>query len=151
MKKKKIAIVFGALFILIFVGIQFIPVTLSNPSVESDISAPPEVKSILKVSCYDCHSHETIWPWYSKVAPVSWLLASDTEEGREKLNFSAWSKYDPEKQSRLIAEAMDEVSEGGMPPWFYILKHPEAKISPDELKILEAWATQYRISKPLKN
>lgn len=139
-----------AIIVLIFVGIQFIPVTLSNPPVESDISTPPEVKSILKVSCYDCHSHETIWPWYSKMAPVSWLLAADAGEGREKMNFSTWNKYDPEKQRRLIAEAMDEVRGGNMPPWFYILKHPDAKISPGELKILEAWSAQYRGSAPIK-
>lgn len=76
------------------------------------------------------------------MAPVSWLLASDAKEGREKLDFSTWNRYNPEKQAQLIAEAMNEIHEGGMPPWFYILKHPGAKISPDKIKILEVWAAQ---------
>jgi hypothetical protein len=82
--------------------------------------------------------------------PRSWLLASDAEEGREKLNFSTWNKYPPEKQSRLIAEAMDEVREGGMPPWFYVIKHSEAKISFDKLKVLETWAGTSQKAKTAK-
>jgi hypothetical protein len=104
---------------------------------------PPEVKEILKVSCYDCHSHETVWPWYSRIAPVSWLIASDREEGRGKLNFSTWNRYTPERQVHLIAEAMDEIREGGMPPWYYSWKHPGSEVTSDELKVLEAWAQEY--------
>lgn len=150
MKKKKVAITVVALFILVLAGMQLIPVTLSNPPVEADIPTPPVIKSILKVSCYDCHSHETLWPWYSKVAPISWMLANDAGEGRQKLNFSIWNKYDPAKQVRLIAEAMDEVRGGDMPPWYYVLKHPDAKISPAKLRILETWAAPYQGSKPMQ-
>jgi hypothetical protein len=148
MKKKEAAVAgFGILIVLLII-IQFVPVTLTNPPVESDMPASPDVKTILKVSCYDCHSNETMWPWYSKVAPMSLLLASDAEEGRAKLNFSTWNRYNPEKQSVLISEAMDEVREGGMPPWFYIIKHSGAKISLDKLKTLEAWYSQYPKPKP---
>ena len=136
--------------LVLLIIIQFVPVTLTNPRVESDMPAPPDVKAILKVSCYDCYSNETLWPWYSKVAPMSWLLASDAEEGREKLNFSTWNKYPLEKQSLLIAEAMDEVREGGMPPWFYVIKHSGAKISLDKLKVLETWAGSSQKAKPAK-
>jgi hypothetical protein len=150
MKKKEAVVAGFGIIIVLLIIIQFVPVTLTNPRVESDMPAPPDVKAILKVSCYDCHSHETLWPWYSKVAPMSWLLASDAEEGREKLNFSAWNKYPPEKQSLLIAEAMDEVREGGMPPWFYVIKHSAAKISLDKLKVLETWAGSYQKAKTAK-
>jgi hypothetical protein len=149
-EKKTLGITICALFVLIIVGIQFIPVTLSNPPVESDMQAPPEVKAILKTSCYDCHSHETIWPWYSKIAPVSWLLASDANEGRSKLNFSTWNQYRPEKQISLIDDALKEIKEGGMPPWFYNIKHTEAKLSPEKIKLIEAWVTQNWGLKPVK-
>jgi hypothetical protein len=138
---------FGILIVLLII-IQFVPVTLTNPRVESDMPAPPDVKAVLKVSCYDCHSNETIWPWYSKVAPLSWLLANDAEEGRAKLNFSTWNRYNPEKQSQSIAEAMNEIRKGGMPPWFYTIKHSGAKITLDKLKTLEAWYSQYPKPKP---
>ena len=82
---------------IVLVGIQFIPVKMSNPPVEEEISASPEIKAILKRACYDCHSHETIWPGYSQVAPVSWLLAWDVAEGREELNFSTWNRYGEKK------------------------------------------------------
>jgi hypothetical protein len=143
MKKKKIAITCLVILVVIFVVIQFIPVNLINPPIESDMPALPAVKAILKVSCYDCHSNETIWPWYSRVAPISWLLANDAKEGREKVNFSTWNSYTPEKQSRRISEAMDEIREGGMPPWYYTIKHTDAKITPDKLKTLEAWYLHY--------
>ena len=148
MKKKKAAVAGFGVLIVLFIIIQFVPVTLANPPVISDMPAPPDVKAILKGSCYDCHSNETIWPWYSKVAPMSWLLAYDAEEGREKLNFSTWSKYPPEKQLRLIAEAMDEIRENGMPPWYYTIKHSGAKMTPDTLKTLKAWYSLYPRPKP---
>jgi hypothetical protein len=142
-KGARVSLIVIVSLLVIFGVIQFIPVTLSNPPVESDIQAPPEVKAILKTSCYDCHSHETVWPWYSKVAPVSWLLASDASEARSKLDFSTWGKYRPEKQVSLIDDSLDEMKEGGMPPWYYTIKHTQAKLSPDKIKIIEAWAQGY--------
>ena len=106
--------------------IQLIPVDRSNPSVVEDITAPPPVKSILKRACYDCHSHETVWPWYSKVAPVSWLVAWDVREGREELNFSTWNQYTGKKRDKKLKEIAEQVDEGEMPPWFYLPAHPEA-------------------------
>ena len=148
-KGEKIAVTIIAVLVVGFGVIQFIPLDRTNPPVESDIQAPPEVKAILKVSCYDCHSHETVWPWYSRVAPVSWLIVSDAEEGREKLNFSTWGRYTSGKKAQLIAEAMNEVREGGIPPWYYRWKHSGSVVSPNKLKILEAWAQQY--AKPGQN
>jgi len=74
-----------ALLVVAFVFIQFIPVDKSNPPVIVDIPTPPEVKAILKRACYDCHSNETVWPWYSQIAPISWLLARDVHEGRTEI------------------------------------------------------------------
>ena len=98
---------------------------------------------ILRASCYDCHSNETIWPWYSKVAPISWLISNDTIEGRQRLNFSTWNKYLPEQQSDLVASSMKRIIRGRMPPWFYTIKHTDGKISPEKQAVLEAWAASY--------
>jgi hypothetical protein len=79
-----------AVFSLLALGIliQLIPIRRDNPPATGSVAAPPEVMSILRRSCYDCHSNETIWPWYSRVAPVSWLVARDVHEGRRHVNFS---------------------------------------------------------------
>lgn len=130
------------LFAVALLGAQLIPVPRTNPPVELDMPAPPEVKAILKASCYDCHSNETVWPWYSRVAPVSWLVSNDTEEGRSRLNFSTWNQFTPEQQSALLAAAMKQIRSGEMPPWFYTIKHMEGRITPEKLATLEAWAAK---------
>lgn len=121
-----------------FVGIQLIPVDRRNPPVLVDLEAPVEVKSILKRSCYDCHSNEVNWPWYSYVAPVSWLVAYDVKEGREELNFSEWNKYlgAPEMKEEIV----EEVAEGEMPLPIYLAIHRGAAVSESELDRLKQWA-----------
>ncbi len=126
--------------VILLVGIQFIPVTMSNPPIEEEISASPEIKSILKRACYDCHSHETIWPSYSRVAPISWLLVWDVTEGREELNFSTWNRYREKKRNKMIKEIWEELEEGEMPPWFYLPLHPEARLSDQDRDVVRAWA-----------
>lgn len=121
------------------IAIQFVPVEISNPPVTGDIPTSPEVKVILRKSCYDCHSNETVWPWYSYVAPVSWLVAGDVREGRKHLNFSTWDRYDAGKQAHKIHEVWEEVDEGEMPLWFYTPLHPEANLSAEDLATLKAW------------
>ena len=128
------------LILLLLFGIQLIPVTMTNPPIEEEISASPEIKAILKRACYDCHSHETIWPGYSRVAPISWLLAWDVAEGREELNFSTWNRYGQKKRKKMIKEIWEEVEEGEMPPWFYIPLHPEARLSEQDRDVLRDWA-----------
>lgn len=122
-----------------FVAIQLIPVDRTNPPVQSEISAPPEVRAILRKACYDCHSNETTWPWYSKVAPVSWLVASDVHEGREELNFSTWSLYTKEQQIKKLKESWDEIVEGEMPPWIFLLNHQDAALTATERELFHTW------------
>jgi len=88
-KKIIMGIVTG--LIIVVIAIQFVTVERTNPPVTGEINVTPELKSVLQKSCYDCHSNETVWPWYSKVAPVSWLVSKDVVEGREELNFSEWT------------------------------------------------------------
>lgn len=133
---RRIALAVVALLLLI----QLVPVSRSNPPVESDVPAPAEVKALLRRACYDCHSHETVWPLYSRIAPASWLVASDVSEGREKLDFSRWGALDAAAPARLSKKIADEVGEREMPPFTYRLAHAGARLSDAERARLTAWA-----------
>lgn len=126
--------------ILALIGIQFIPVERSNPPVVSDIDAPTNVKDILRKACYDCHSNETNWAWYTKIAPMSLIAVKDVEDGRKHLNFSEWGSYTT-KTEQIKAEIWEEVREEHMPPWMYRVSHSEAKLTIEEKNILRNWAT----------
>jgi hypothetical protein len=128
------------LVVAAFLAIQLVPVERTNPPVETEVPAPPEVRAVLRRACYDCHSHETRWPWYSRVAPASWLIGHDVREGREELNFSTWNRLASKKQVKAMQESWEEVEEGEMPPWFYLPPHPEARLSPEDREVLRAWA-----------
>jgi hypothetical protein len=111
-----------------------------NPPVQSEISADPAVQPLLHRACYNCHSNETVWPWYSNLAPISWLLASDVKEGRSHVNFSTWGTYTSDIQSHKLAAIAEEVRDAGMPPWYYTLVHLEARLSPAERSSVGNWA-----------
>lgn len=110
------------------VAIQFIPYGKdhTNPAIISEpIWDSPRTKQLFDNACADCHSHQTKYPWYSNIAPVSWLLARDVEEGREHFNVHAWGT----QKKNEGKEAAKEVREGEMPLWFYLPTHPEARLS----------------------
>ena len=129
----------GAL-IVVGIAIQLVPVERTNPPNDGEVPATPEVRAILRRACYDCHSNETVWRWYSHVAPVSWLVAHDVKEGRAALNFTAWNAIDPGKQTKLIRESWDEVSEGEMPPALYLPMHSDASLTAGDRKLLREWS-----------
>ena len=113
------------------VAIQFIPYgkNHTNPSVVSEPQwDSPKTKAIFMRVCANCHSNNTTWPWYSSLAPASWLILRDVEEGRKHFNVSMWG---PQKVNKG-REAADMVQEGEMPPWYYVLGHPEAKLTENE-------------------
>jgi len=136
MKTRRIVVGAGVLLL----AIQAIPVSRTNPPVESDVEAPAPVEALLRRACYDCHSHETVWPPQAWVAPSSWLVVHDVKEGREELNFSRWSAVDAARRAKLAKKLPEEVDEGGMPPWTYRLAHPRARLSPAEKALLSEWA-----------
>ena len=123
-----------------FIVIQFVPVNRTNPPVEGDLRAPAEVLSVLRRACYDCHSNETVWPWYSRIAPVSWVIARDVHEGRAALNFSTWNRLSTKEQAKAMRESWEEVAEGKMPTRYYLPLHPEARLSPADQSLLRAWS-----------
>ena len=106
----------------------------------TEVPAGAEVRSVLRRACYDCHSNETRWPWYTRIAPASWLIAKDVSQGREELNFSTWDRLSAEDQAEAIRESWESVVDGEMPPWFYLPLHPDAHLSADDRALLRAWA-----------
>jgi hypothetical protein len=128
---------------VLFVAIQFVPVSRTNPPVTSPLAAPEPVQSILRRSCYDCHSNETRWPWYAYVAPVSWLVAGDVKDGRAKMNFSTWGEYSAAKRASKAGEMVDEVEGGSMPLPKYLRMHGDAKLSPEDVNALRKWADSF--------
>ena len=131
---------FWILFFIALIVIQFIPVKRTNPASISEIDAPADVKAIFRNSCFDCHSNETVWPWYSYVAPASWLLVSDVNEGRENLNFSNWGNLDRSKQTKLREEIWEEIREERMPLWQYRILHPGSKLSQEQKNLIRNWS-----------
>ena len=129
-----------AVLLVAFVAIQLVPVDRTNPPIETEAPATAEARSVLRRACYDCHSNETVWPWYSRIAPVSWLVARDVHEGREELNFSTWNRLTTKDQIEALHESWEEVEEGEMPLWFYLPTHPEARLSPQDRSVLRAWS-----------
>jgi hypothetical protein len=138
--------------IVIIVAIQFIPVERSNPPVTQDIYPPDNISSIIRTSCYDCHSNETTWPWYSYVAPVSFLVVGDVNDGRKNLNFSEWDKYTGKKRGEMLEEIIEEVEKGEMPLTMYTFTHPNAKLDSYRVKLLKDWVKPGRsFEKSLRN
>ena len=127
--------------VVVIAGIQFIPVEQTNPPVENDLFASNEVKDILKRACYDCHSNETNWVWYTKIAPMSWLAAGDVNGGRESLNFSEWGNISTMDQKIIKEKIWEQVREEQMPLWQYRIMDGNSKISIEEKNIIRAWTT----------
>lgn len=116
---------------VVFIAIQFLPVfeIEKNPPIEKEpIWDSEKTKEYFMRSCADCHSHNTKWPWYSKIAPISWLIRHHVKEGREHFNISRYGLQKKDKSH----EAAEEVEDGSMPLLPYVWMHPEAKLSEQE-------------------
>jgi len=115
---------------------------ISNPQdhIQAVVPVAPEVTATLSRSCNDCHSNNTTWPWYSNVAPVSWLVANDVKEGRSEMNFSAWRTYKGEKQLELLGKICKQINEGEMPMATYTWAHPQAKLSAADRQAVCSWS-----------
>jgi hypothetical protein len=107
---------------------------------------PESVQEILKTSCYDCHSNNTMYPWYSKIQPVDWWLANHVNEGKGEVNFSEFATYGIGRQYKKLEEIMEQVKEDEMPLSSYTLIHKNAILSPEKKKVLTTWAAALRDS-----
>jgi hypothetical protein len=132
------------IFLFIFLFFQIIQVEKINPKFDKnyEIKAPEDIISIFKRACWDCHSNETIWPWYSKIAPFSWELARHVSNGRAYLNFSTWEQYTKDEKNKKL-EAIYKTIYKAMPPPNYLFFHKNAKISEQDIKKIRIW-TKYK-------
>ncbi len=137
--KKKI----GVGVIVLFGLIQFVRIDKQNPEIVegkdivSVLKPEDKIVSILKTSCYDCHSNEAKYPWYSNIAPVSWVIGHHIEEAREHVNFSEWANYSNKDQKHMLEECHEEVEEKEMPLFGYEIMH--GKLSDENRTLLEEW------------
>ena len=108
----------------------------------------PEVDAIFARSCNDCHSYKTVWPWYTQVAPSSWFVISDVNDGRRHMNFSDWTQYPTDRQQRKLSQICEEVESGDMPLKQYTWIHTETGLDADQRKTVCDWtkAEQARIT-----
>lgn len=137
-RTRKIIVVGVVVIVLAFIALQFVgnfvpAFARTNPPVTHEINwDTPETEQLMRTACYDCHTNETVWPWYSTIAPISWLVAKDVNEGRQKLNFS--TGHGEIEADELIRE----IDRGEMPPSVYLIMHADANLSSDQKTALIA-------------
>ena len=132
--------------VVIFAAAQLIRPQRSNPSIDPSrtiqarMGTASELVAVLDRACGDCHSNRTVWPWYSQIAPLSWLMAYGVAEGRKAVNFSEWAAYPPAQQRRLLTQACRDASAGKMPGSVWTGLHPEARLSARDVETICAAA-----------
>lgn len=142
--KKKILLILAAIFLII----QFIRPArnVSNTVSANDISkhytVPADVQNILKVSCNDCHSNNTKYPWYTNIQPVGWWMQFHVDDGKEHLNFSEFATYPAKRQHHKLEEVIEEIKGDHMPLNSYLWIHKDAKLSQQQKETLTSWAAQ---------
>lgn len=126
---------------------QFLRPGQTNPTSDPSLSVknykgiPPEVAARIESACFDCHSNETRWPWYSRITPVNYLIASDVNEGRRRINFSEWGKQKPGRLMSRLEDIYNQVYHREMPLSKYVLLHPNAALSDADIKMICDWAS----------
>jgi hypothetical protein len=140
------ALLVGALAVVLV--LQFVGPARTNPRADGELAlerqapVPAHVAGLLQQACYDCHSHDTRWPWYSRVAPVSWLVVYDVDTARQHLNFSTWGAYHRFERADLLDRACDLAADGTMPLRRYTWLHPAARLGPTEVEALCGWTRE---------
>jgi hypothetical protein len=137
----------AVVFVLVFVAAQLARPERVNPptdpsrTIAAHLGSSSGLVTVLDRACSDCHSNRTVWPWYTQLAPVSWLMASAVHEGRKAVNFSDWAAYSPEQQRMMLTVSCSDVSDGRM-PGLWTLLHPETRLSSQDIAIVCAAARQ---------
>ncbi len=138
--------------VVVLVGIQFIPTTrnqnvlILQTDFNNTFQVPNNIQQILKISCYDCHSNNTNYPWYNKIQPTSWLLENHIKEGKKELNFSAFGSYSKRRQKSKFKSIIDQIKKDEMPLYSYTLIHKDAKLSERNKKDLIDWLSKQKDS-----
>ncbi|AXX94304.1 MULTISPECIES: heme-binding domain-containing protein [Arcobacter] len=128
------------IFLIIFIVMQFIQTDKTNPKVDKniEIKASEEVMKIFKTACYDCHSNETVYPWYSNIAPFSWVVSNHINEGRKALNFSTWENYSDEEKKEHLKDIYRTVY-ASMPLQSYLWIHDDAILTKEQRTLIRDW------------
>ncbi|MFK7950140.1 MAG: heme-binding domain-containing protein [Saprospiraceae bacterium] len=132
----------GIGLVVILILMQFKQIDKTNPEYNETedfitMTQPPrEIANLIEYACYDCHSYQVIYPWYSSIAPISWMIEHHIEEGREHLNFSQWASYDKVKANHKLEECVEEIEKGNMPMKSYVVMHRDAKMTKKQQKAL---------------
>ncbi|WP_020596646.1 heme-binding domain-containing protein [Spirosoma panaciterrae] len=113
---------------------------MSPNDITTKYAVPANVQTVLKRSCYDCHSNNTTYPWYNNIQPVAWWLSHHIDEGKRELNFSEFATYQPKRARHKLDEIEEVVNEGSMPIGSYLWIHGDAKVTPEDAKLLADWA-----------
>lgn len=143
---KKVLKVFLVLIIIILISIQFVRPAknaaeeIAQNQITASYQVPEDVQQVLKISCYDCHSNTTQYPWYSKIQPVAWMLDDHIVEGKKELNFSTFSTYPAYRRYKKFKEMTKEVKDGDMPLFSYTIIHRDAVLNAGQKLLLENWA-----------
>jgi hypothetical protein len=141
---------FLAITLVVLIGAQFVRADRTNPatrpgaSLLAQKSTPPAVAAILDRSCRDCHSNDTRWPWYSHIAPISWMLLSHVNGGRDRMNYSEWTTYDSDDQDKFLNGICSLTRKGRMPLPSYLWIHRDAGLSDADVQTLCAWSDKMR-------
>jgi hypothetical protein len=128
-------------FVLVFAAAQFVRPERANPptdasrTIHAHVSTASGLGAVLDRSCGDCHSNNTVWPWYTEIAPLSWLMASGVAEGRKAVNFSEWASYPPDVQRMLLSVSCQDATDGKMPGPYTILR-PETRLSAQDIETI---------------
>jgi hypothetical protein len=125
---------------------QVVVVPRTNPPPDGALAPPPAIEAILRRACYDCHSNETRWPWYTRVAPLSWVIADHVSAGRRQVNFSEWGGYYPVTRRHKLQWIGRAVRDAQMPPWTYRLIHRDARLSDADRGVLAGWVDSTQAS-----
>lgn len=144
---KKILITIAVVVVAGLIVIQFFPPeknssAVTQASIFYQLEVPELIKKKLVNSCFDCHSNQTRYPWYNKVAPISWILSNHIREGKEHLNFSRWADYSKREQIKMLGEICEVLEEGSMPLKSYLLIHTEAKIFDHDVENICEWTDE---------
>ena len=148
----KIVKIIAIVLLVAFVGIQFIPTTRNQsdtvPSTDFMLvnNVPETIQKKLQVSCYDCHSNNTQYPWYNKIQPVAWFLEDHIKEGKAELNFNEWDSLSSRRKASKLRSIIKQIENGEMPLDSYTLIHKDAKFSEAEAEELINFITQLKDS-----
>ncbi|MEX0995838.1 MAG: heme-binding domain-containing protein [Flavobacteriaceae bacterium] len=148
----KVVKIISLVLLVAFVGIQFLPTERNQSDVvpKTDFmlvnDVPVNIQNKLKVSCYDCHSNNTRYPWYNKVQPVAWLLENHIKEGKGELNFSEWDTYSNRRKNSKLKSIINQIEDNEMPLYAYTLIHRNAILSKTEKELVIGYMKQIKSS-----